>query len=427
MRPHALAAILAALLAASAPDVRAGSAVDVRLHFPDAALRRDAEGIAARARGAAVRAWGGSPERVGAVHVHRTWADWAAVERRLTGGEFAAQGAFTSRATGDAHIALQPPLEDVVLERIGLPQLTRRLIAHETAHVVVHGMSAAPERHPSWLAEGVACVVADEALGVVDVAADPMASTRAARCRGLLEEGRLPHLLDVVDDRLAGLSLEERYAVWWSVVSHLAKARPAALASASRAADLGAAAVAAVVREALGDDADAADNAWARSLEALRPEWDEERRSLGSSDGRLVHVAFDEEAVAWRAASHLPNAWTVSGEVELLAGRPGRAGVLVDLGDDVLEIGMEAGFGLAVLRRSRRDGGAEEPVVTVPIEGFGRGVRRKLCVAADGRGRMDVRVGRRRVAQVVLEDPPRRVGLFVAAGSAALWERWRGP
>ena len=297
---RAAATVFALLVSFVCATARAAE-TPIGVEIDSVAVRREVRELVDRARRETTRLLGADVETTGSVHLHATWRDWSVVERRLTNGAFASHGAFTSHATGDAHVALQPELSSEHLERYGLPDLTRRLIAHETAHVVTFARSKRPAVHPDWLAEGVACVIADRVLGVDDEPGDdPVASTRLVRCRRLLAEGRLPRIAEVLDDRLPALDRNERYAFWWLVARALVRDAPGAVRAALAVADDGTAEVARAVRHELEGGLADVDNALVAELEAVRPRWEVTRRSLDARGDELVHAAFDEEAVAWR-------------------------------------------------------------------------------------------------------------------------------
>ncbi len=103
------------------------------------------------------------------------------LEKRLTGGTFASNLAFSSWKTKESYIAMQPQRARGE-EWPALPVLTRRLIAHEATHLVLYHSDPDFETVPAWLTEGIAELVADEVLRAQGWAesetADPYTASR---------------------------------------------------------------------------------------------------------------------------------------------------------------------------------------------------------------------------------------------------------
>ena len=90
------------------------------------------------------------------IYLYRDADTYRRVEERVTGGRFRDHLAFTSWRSRQAFLALQPESSDAALAATGLPALTRRLVAHEAAHLVCYHAQSNYRGHPEWLAEGLA-------------------------------------------------------------------------------------------------------------------------------------------------------------------------------------------------------------------------------------------------------------------------------
>lgn len=404
----------------------AADPIPLELDTEDRDVRKDVVELVRRARLETERLLSIRTDDPGTLRVYATWNDWAVAERRLTRGAFASNGAFTTHANGDAHLAIQPELSEELLSELGLPQLTRRLIAHEASHVVVMSGAEAPERHPDWLSEGIACVVADRALRVHDdLESDPTASTRLFRCRRMLEDGRLPRLEEVLDDRLDAYERGERYALWWAVGHHLVEHAPDALRAAVGVADQGTRAVADAVRESVGEGLVELDNEFAAWIEASQPRWHEETRAATVTDDSIVQSSFSTESLLWDLREPAPRG-SLSGRVEVPAGRgdSGWTALWLLSDDERIEVRVTRGFGVTVTRGAASGDGPRDTVVSHPHRGVAgaRPTEVRLQWERDG---LVLRVAGRRVAELADVAPLRRIAFRTAPYTTARWTRLR--
>ena len=128
----ALATPLAAARTPSAPDsVATGAHFRIQAHFANDKVAQDALATAEAAWPLATALFGAVELAEGeklVVHLYRNTADYERAEDALTHGNFKQSLTFTSHATREAHIALQPDLSDSALARIGLTMLTRECV-----------------------------------------------------------------------------------------------------------------------------------------------------------------------------------------------------------------------------------------------------------------------------------------------------------
>lgn len=443
------------------PVLRTGAVFEVTCRFGDdragelaLAAAEAAWPLASALFGAAV-----PPERPYPIQLFRNPENYRAVERVVTGGRFRNNLAFTSWETRKTYIAVQPECSDAVLERIGLPALTRRLLLHEATHLVCYHAMANYRAHPEWLAEGLANWVADEVMRANGWSrgreAEPITATDIQAVQGMLASGTLPGVERIFADDLAAMSEGQRYALAWTFVDFLMRTRRAAVIDVLR--ELGAlpgADVASrlplVLADRLAPDGTAAlEEEFHAFLRSLAPEWRVSTRSLSSFGDDWLQLAFRRtDAAAWRADAE-PRAielrgtdngasFAVSGELEIVAGeRMPCARVL--LGQWASEGGrqenyayveFEAGYGIrlkqAQIVRTGRGwnfgvlelGAAEEAGVAV-----GATCAFRIAVAD---GRVRVFLG----GELALDQPfetetlTGTLGLGASAGTAVLWRHF---
>jgi len=339
----ALAAV-AARAADEAVTVREGRWFRVVCHFEHARAADDALAAVEAAGPVAADLYGlhvPTKENRLEVHLYRTIADYEAVEERLTGGRFKRNLAFAHYATRSAHVALQPPVSDAVLDRLGLPLLTQNLLAHEAAHTLRYRWMPAYGDHPMWLVDGAAIHVALQAEiargRIASVEGNPLSATDIGHGRRLLDEGRLPPATRILEDGTDGLSFYERYAVRWLLFRYLATG-PHAEAFAKvmrqvpdmRGGDGFRERLRARVLRAAGGAAalDAEFVAWTR---ALAPAWEEIFRSLDANGETWGQAAFPgTNAIAWRTAPAPEGGYDLTGRFELLPGEGVQMNALLD-------------------------------------------------------------------------------------------------
>lgn len=359
---------LAAAAPAQHPDTRAelklqGAHYTVHCHFTDRA-------VAAEALEAAEAAWTAAatlidlpdePLETGQpIHLYRTPDAYRTAEAKLTQGRFARNLAFAHWATRTAHVAVQPKRDDAGLARLGIGNLTRRLIAHEATHLARFHRYPNFSQHPGWLTDGLAAWSAAAALRALDrvaaPGADPNYATHMTMAQSMLAEQRLPTAADLLADQLPDLGFYARYGLRWLWFDFLATRHREPLRALF--ADLRGFArtnprrVTAALRRRLGGDAFAAlDDDFRAYIEALRPRWEQRTRTLETVGAQWVQSAFVKRpAQAWRRdPTEAPPTRALVGSVELLGA--GRAAARVLLGAEYgppIALAFERGDGLRV-------------------------------------------------------------------------------
>ena len=265
---------------------------------------------------------------------------YQAVEQRLTGGAFADNLAFSSWSTYESYIALQPrraPGEGWPR----LPMLTRRLIAHEAAHLVCYHSRQGYEGHPAWLAEGLADWVADEVMRREGWSTseweEPHTASRLAELKHSLRRERAPMIERLLTSSSIPDDVSRRYALYGPFLSFLGpRAMRGPLAqilerggSIRGGAEQTEPHYRRLFEEWLAPDGlPPLEREFRRHLEQARPAWYEVGRSLevrdpatysgaGPCRANWSQIAFPSSAaLAWRLSEPLPEAGAVQGWLE---------------------------------------------------------------------------------------------------------------
>jgi len=285
------------------------------------------------------------------VHLYATVASYQAAELELTEGRFATNLAFSHFGTKSSHVALQPPVSEAVIARLGVPKQTRKLLVHEASHAFAYRLFPNHRSHPSWFAEGFSIWLAAK-TGIArgwmsSTESDPNSSTRATTGQKLLASDRMPGLEQLMLGKLEGLSSRESYACYdlffGFLMESLSKKKVALLLGEVRRLGGGgnfAERVKDVVVDVAGDPLKL-DRKFHKFVESLKPEWDQLYRSLRVSDDGWVQSAFtDTNAIAWRREKPRKSKYTVRGSVEILPGKRTQLNFLIDR----REAGPKRGF-----------------------------------------------------------------------------------
>lgn len=278
------------------------------------------------------------------VHLYRTVADYEAAEEKLTGGRFKRNLAFAHHESHTAHVAVQPPVSEEVLDQLGLPHLTQNLLAHEASHIVRFRAMPSFRSHPMWVVDGAAIWLAVQGelarKRIASIEACPLSATEICHGQRLLEQGRLPKVRDLLHDRTDELEFYERYASRWLLFQFLASGPYAeGLRKAMwKLRQMGGGSTFAnrleerlVAATASTDALDTAFRAW---LKGLRPIWREAIRSLDAQGDAWVQAAWpDRNAVAWRTQPVGLRRYDVSGRMEVFPGTNMQMNILLDKTD----------------------------------------------------------------------------------------------
>lgn len=365
--------LLAILLLLSAPasgdeGSRAeGPHVRVVCDFRNDAVAREALRTAEASWELSQRLWGreARPAAPLEVRLFATGRAFDAALDRLGAGEFKRNRAFTSGAAQASLLVVDPECPPETLAALGLPYQTRRLIAHETAHLFAFHAFPGGSSHPFWLAEGSAVWIEEETLKegrwIADPMDDPFSSTGWVRCKRLLEKGALPSSEAILQDRTEHLGFYDRYAACAGLFRVLKSGAGARVLAEARDLPSGpglARRLQESVRKACGAEGLAGmDRALHRLVRDSRPSWEEVFRSLETEGEEWTQAAFrDTNAIAWRTGPVGRKEYALEGSLRILPAGPRQMNLLLARDEDgFLSVAFQAGGGVTLLEYASRE------------------------------------------------------------------------
>jgi hypothetical protein len=428
-----LCAALALLCASATADstVVTGAHFRVVCHFEAGREAREALQAAEAAWPLAAEFYGLDPRAKRSpmdVHLYRTMRDYAIAEWPITRGRFRHTGAFSAFKTRAAYVAVQPDCSDEVLRNHGLPMLTRLIVAHEACHVVSYHATKNFSGHPAWYAEGFATWVASKVLSDdrgPGLEAAPFSAHLMTRLRRIDAGGGLPRADQILAGDMGRLGFYDRYAVWWGFFRTLMEG-PSERAFRAIATEANAGTAPNIspflqqrMRRDLGGLADL-DKRFTASVRAMRPLWDEQRRSLEVAGRDLLQRAFaTSPALAWSASPVDKPAYSIQGRVTVLPGYAHSARLLIGR-DTTGYWGVEFAAGAPV--RLVRFGTGPRELATASHGACRVGVPLPFRVEVAG-GRLKVRVNGRAAIEVPTGEHPTggAWGIGLDSGAGALW------
>lgn len=373
------------------------------------------------------------------IHLYREAAAYVRVEARVTGGMFRHNLAFSSFRHRNAHVAMQPGGPDELLEAVGLPVLTRRQIAHEAAHLLCFATLESFRDHPEWFSEGAAMWVADQVMRRTSrspgLESDPVTSTRILLVQKMLETGRLPSILKVIQNDPGAVTLTERYALHWLLFNFLRIGKRGRLFNRVlwRSQRLAPGRdyvkrLERVVVEIFGREGlQGLDGEFARYVRGLEPVWEEVGVSLEIQRSQWRQMAFsDASAMAWRTEAVKKAVYSLGGSLKILPGYGGEASLFLGRDDKgFLAVTFTAGTGVQV-RSFQFKGKRWKNLVSASTQALKQGETIPFRVfVRDGSLRLSV--GGKDVLAQTFEGRS-FVGLWgigVSEGSAAEWDSVR--
>jgi hypothetical protein len=353
-------------------STRTGKYFRVICHFKDDAIAAEALTTAEQVWPVAAGLLAVSdepPDNPHDIHLYRTAADYEKAEAKVTAGKFNDNQAFAHWETQTAYIAIQPGCSDDVLQHVGLPAMTRRLIAHEAAHLVRYATMPNFRSHPAWLADGAASWVEERVMidnhWSSDAQSDPTASTMILQTSRLLANNALPTVDDILGDKIDNVHWRERYAVRWMLLRFLkSTTKPEQFRSImNEARRLGGGAdyagqLTEFTRKTLGPERlKTIDDEFQTYIRAQNPVWNEVFRSLETAGSEWTQIAFpDTNAIAWQAEPMGTDAYVLTGECQFLPSWQRQLNVLVGYDDKgFVSIAMAAGGSVTVFVYNSRD------------------------------------------------------------------------
>lgn len=368
------------------------------------------------------------------LYLYESIAAYEAADKRLTGGKFRQNLAFTTRSKPEAHIVLQPPMAADVRKRIGIPELTARLITHETTHLCRNTHFPNRADHPRWFVDGVAYSVEIGMYGgaghLKDERISPLDQELVVALKRLSGADRLPSVDAIFNDRPGDLSNGDVYAANQLAFGYFAfrandsgwlgrvvsEARRLAGGSDYKKSLHDAA------MKALPESVEEADKEFRKWIADAKPLWRQLYRSLEFGRNDWKQIAFSgKNAIAWRIA-RLKTPLQISGSVEILAGEKKQMNVLLGRADDdFYSVALVAGYGVTVFHYTAQ-GNTWTQLATRELANVKVDSPVKFVVRAKS-SRLVVKIGGEEVFDLELPQPLKTMqwGVGAQSGSAGIW------
>ncbi|GJM26127.1 MAG: hypothetical protein DHS20C16_25420 [Phycisphaerae bacterium] len=375
------------------------------------------------------------PEKLRDIHLFRTADDYQKAEFELTGGKFKDNFAFSHWGTQTAYIAIQPECSDDTLSQIGLPAMTRRLIAHEAAHLVRYANFPNFESHPNWLGTGAGVWIADKVMidngwsqGSED---DPETSTMIVHATELLKDSTRPSVNDIFNDDLNQVHWRKRYALRWLLFRLLVDSTDESefRSIMKKARQLGGSSdyttrLNAIIQKSLGPERmKKLDSEYRAYLASLKPKWDEVFTSLETAGPEWTQIAFsDVNALAWNTAPNEKDSYVITGEFKILPGWKRQLNLLLRRNaDGFVSMAFVAGGSVTVFEYgSAKNTWDRLGSVRVESLAVDRWVPFEVKISKDT---MQIKLDRKSVLSIPLDGKSMRGpwGLGAQSGSAGMW------
>ncbi len=376
-----------------------------------------------------------APDRLRDVHLYRTADDYMDAEFKLTGGKFKNNLAFSHWDSQTAHIAIQPECSDDTLKQTGLPTMTRRLIAHEAAHLARYAIMPNFESHPNWFADGTGEWIEDKVIAdggwSQGFESEPATSTMIMEAQGLLKDHSLPSVDEIFNDDIDNVFWRKRYALRGLLFRMLVDStdRETLESIMKQARQQGGGRkypkiLKGIVADALGSEKMSALNAkYKEYIAGMKPKWEEFYGSLETAGDEWTQIAFPKKnAIAWNTAPNNKDTYAITGEFKILPGWKQQLNLLLGRqSDGFFSIAIVAGGGLTAFEYKSADNNWNRlgyaPVDTLKLD---RWVRFRVEVTKD---KMQVVMDEKPALSCPLGSRPARGpwGLGAQAGSAGMW------
>ncbi len=375
------------------------------------------------------------------VHLYRHLEQYQEAEQALTKGKFRDNMAFSHWDSISSHVVLQPPCSDETLESLGLPDLTRALLIHETAHIASYCAVAAFRELPFWLNEGFARsverAVYEKKGWVNDFEAQPYFSQSFVRAQRMLNDSQpsFPSVQDMVDDEWPEIHWRNKYAaadvLFQFLVGGQASRKFRGFLEGVRRMGGGnsqaTAEIAKLLEKSLGRSRwKSLDKDLRKFIEKQDPVWDESFRSLDAADeDEWTQIAFAKTNAYCFRNEELGERFVIQGELEFLPQARRQMNVLLGIREGgFISVAILPGAVTVFVHRYegndwRRVGNVNAPdyqpgvPVSFKVESFGK----ELVVSLDG-----LTVGRFNVGD---RGSSGKWGLAAQAGSGGFWRSVR--
>ena len=288
------------------------------------------------------------------VVLYRTVDGYLKADQRLTGGKFQPNQAMSHWDSLSAHVALQPPCDDAVLQQHGLPLQTQAMLCWEACHIARFELCPNFRVHPGWFHDGLAATTAQRVLHDLhpEMGEQPFFTQRWWRARRLVDAGQMPKVAALLADNTEGLEMRDRYAAriaFFEFAQRQHSDKLQAVAKTIRRTGAGSSYAAKVAQEAerlLGSLSDE----FEQTVAQRQPAWDEQIRSLWLIGSEWRQMAFaDSNAIAFAREPVRGGKFAASGAVFVHAGKCRQMNFLfakTDLGFYSLAITADRGWTL---------------------------------------------------------------------------------
>ena len=202
-----------------------GTTFRIVCHFPDARVARVALQLAETAERVSADVWGATAPRPPAhpleIHLYRTVQDFDRAAEVLTQRTNHDNLNFFVGERLQSHVLVQPLLSEESLGVLGLPLLTKSLVAFQAAQLLRAARTSGWTLQPAWFAAGLGKWVALRTLRAVGAVTDPMADPLWSSNIHDLQQLRRRLPTPASDDTI------EAVAYWTDVAAPAASGRPA--------------------------------------------------------------------------------------------------------------------------------------------------------------------------------------------------------
>lgn len=375
------------------------------------------------------------------VNLYSTLQAYEEVDERLTGGRFARNQAFADPGSRSAHVALQPVISNAVLDRGGLPIQTRRLIAHEAAHLLRIVSYRNNRSHPRWYVDGSASWIDQAVMETLGLSAglegDPFTASAIVRLQALIENQDLPSIDKLLVSEFRDLTFLERYDIselfFRFLIEGPHKKRLAKLVEGPLRRLGGGTDFASRLRKEFKKifgrvSFRRLDKEFRKYIGTLQPEWSQAIRSLENHEDSWRQMAFtDLNAVAWRTESIESKNYELTGEFEILEGGRHQLNVLLDRDDKgFVSIAFSPGALTIFHYHSRSE--EWERLLGRKVDGLGINMPYEFRIAVNGK-RLQVFLRGEELAGLTIKNRNMHGpwGLGVQAGGVGIWHGLKGP
>ncbi|MBU0755542.1 MAG: hypothetical protein KJ645_10420 [Planctomycetes bacterium] len=370
------------------------------------------------------------------VHLYDEVEEYEEADQRLTGGRFKRNWAFSSHVDKSAHVVLQPLYPNALMPEIGLPNQTRHLIAHETAHLVRFHACPNYGSHPRWLVDGAADYIGFETLIKNEwspgLEKDPYISTYMVQGLNLLEAKKLPSVKDILQDKAVTLDFSEVYTAHWLAFQFLMDGSYKAKMKKIMAEAIGMGGgegfdkrLYKYIEKTFGKKGlEEADNEFTAYIRSFSPEWHEIYGSLGTQGSAWVQLPYtSRNAIAYHNGGTDSDNYTVKGYLKVLPSENAQMNVILGHNETgFISVALGPHFGISVFDYNSQRENAWEKIHSKKIQGFELNQQKSFAISVN-KDRLTIEFENQEPMEVSLRGRSMKGGwgLGVQTKSAGIW------